>query len=290
LLSAAVNFRHDWRVIPDYLVWPGLALLGAGVGIYGTIIGAGGGFLLVPVLILLYPDLPPESITALSLGVVFFNAASGTQAFVRQKRIDYEAGAIFTLATIPSAVVGALATSLLAAEAFEAAFAVFLAAAGIWLLLPRPTAVRVTPPSRRMRRHSVTDIDEFIYVYWFDPWLALVLGIVIGVVASLFGVGGGIFLVPAMVMLMRMPGHIATATSTFILLFTGGAGALVHLVTGHFAGLAGEEFALAAGSLVGAQVGAVISRRLVHHQEVISRFFSLALLLVAARLLAGVLL
>jgi uncharacterized membrane protein YfcA len=277
-------------VIPDYLVWPGLALLGVGVGIYGTIIGAGGGFLLVPVLIILYPDLPPESITALSLGVVFFNALSGTHAYARQKRIDYEAGLIFTTTTIPSAVLGALATGLLAAEAFEIAFAVFLAVAAVWLLLPRPTAVRTTPPSPRMRRHSITDIDNFTYVYWFDPWLAMLLGLVIGIAASLFGVGGGIFLVPAMVLLMRVPIHIATATSTFVLLFTGGTGAFVHLIAGHYAGLAGEELSLALGSLIGAQVGAVISRRLVNRQQVVARFFSVALLLVSGRMLAVALL
>ena len=272
-------------MIPDYLVWPGLVLLGAGVGIYGTIIGAGGGFLLVPVLLILYPDLPPESITALSLGVVFFNALSGTAAYARQRRIDYEAGLIFAITTIPSAILGALATGLLATEAFEVAFALLLTVAAIWLLVPRPTSLRVTPPSPRMRRHSIADIDGFTYVFSFDTWLALFLGLVIGIVASLFGVGGGIFLVPAMVLLMRMPSHIATATSTFILLFSGGTGAFVHLVTGNYADLAGEEFSLAFGSLLGAQVGAIVSRRLVNRQKVVTRFFSAALLIVAARML-----
>jgi hypothetical protein len=276
--------------MPDYLVWPGLFLLGAGVGIYGTLIGVGGGFLLVPILLYLYPDLPTESITALSLGVVFFNALSGTQAYARQKRIDFEAGLIFAVTTIPSAIIGALATGLLAADEFEVAFAILLVTAAVWLLVPRPTALRITPPSPGIRRHSITDIDNFTYVFSFDPRLALFLGFTIGIVASLFGVGGGIFLVPAMVLLMRMPSHIATATSTFVLLFTGSTGAIVHLVAGHFGGLAAEEFTLAAGSLMGAQVGALLSRRLVNRQQVIARFFSFALLLVAVRLLSGVLL
>jgi hypothetical protein len=276
--------------MPDYLIWPGLFLLGAGVGIYGTLIGVGGGFLLVPILLLLYPDLPTESITALSLGVVFFNALSGSQAYARQKRIDFEAGLIFAVTTVPSAVIGALATGLLAADAFEVAFAVLLIAAAAWLQVPRPTALRIAPPAPRMRRHSITDADNFTYVFSFDPSLALFLGFTIGIGASLFGVGGGIFLVPAMVLLMRIPSHIATATSTFVLLFTGATGALVHLLTGHFDGLATEEISLAAGSLIGAQVGAMFSHRLASRQEVITRFFSLALLLVAVRMLAGALL
>ena len=121
----------------------------------------------------------------------------------------------------------------------------------------------------------------------FDPILALFLGFTIGVGASLFGVGGGIFQVPAMVLLMRMPSHIATSTSTFVLMFTGATGALVHLVLGHYSGLEAEELSLATGSLFGAQIGAVISRHLASRQEVITRFFSLALLIVAARMLLG---
>ena len=276
--------------MPDYLIWPGLLLLGAGVGIYGTLIGVGGGFLLVPILLYLYPDLPHESITALSLGVVFFNALSGSQAYARQRRIDYEAGLIFAITTIPSAVIGALATGLLAADVFEVGFAVLLVVAAVWLQVPHPTALRTAPPAPRMRRHSITDADNFTYVFSFDPWLALFLGFTIGVGAALFGVGGGIFLVPAMVLLMRIPSHIATSTSTFVLMFTGATGALVHLVSGHFGGLAAEELSLAVGSLIGAQFGAAISHRLVNRQHIITSFFSFALVLVAVRLLGGALL
>ena len=55
--------------------------LGLGVGLYGTLIGAGGGFVLMPVLLLLYPEMKPENLTAISLAVVFFNAASGTESY-----------------------------------------------------------------------------------------------------------------------------------------------------------------------------------------------------------------
>jgi len=54
----------------------------------GTIIGAGGGFILLPVLLILYPDEPPEVVTGISLAVSFCNALSGTIAYARQKRIN----------------------------------------------------------------------------------------------------------------------------------------------------------------------------------------------------------
>jgi uncharacterized protein len=276
--------------MPEWLVWPGLVLLGAGVGVYGTIIGAGGGFVLVPLLLILYPNLPHESVTALSLGVVFFNAVSGSAAYARQRRIDFLPGGLFAAATVPGAAIGALLTARLASDAFQVAFAAVLLVAAVWLILPAPSRLRVTPPSRRQIRRMITDAQENTFAYSFDPWLGVGLGFGIGIVASLFGVGGGIFFVPAMVLLMRFPSHIATATSTFVLVFTGGTGALMHVIQGNYAGLELEELCLAVGVLAGAQLGAILSRALAHRQAIVARLFSFALILVAVRMIVASLL
>jgi uncharacterized membrane protein YfcA len=71
-----------------------LCLLGFAVGVFGTLVGAGGGFILTPVLLLVYPKSTPALITAISLIVVFFNAGSGSVAYARQKRIDYRSGGV----------------------------------------------------------------------------------------------------------------------------------------------------------------------------------------------------
>ena len=71
----------------------GLVVLSFGVGVLGTLVGAGGGFVLTPVLLLLYPRSPAQTITAISIGVVFFNALSGSLAYWRQGRTDYRWGA-----------------------------------------------------------------------------------------------------------------------------------------------------------------------------------------------------
>jgi hypothetical protein len=83
------------------------------IGAYGTLIGAGGGFVLVPMLILFYPQEAPEVITSISLAVVFFNALSGSFAYIRLKRVDYRSGILFSAATIPGAILGAMTTSLI---------------------------------------------------------------------------------------------------------------------------------------------------------------------------------
>lgn len=88
------------------LVW--MALLGLGVGAYGTIIGAGGGFVLVPLLLVFFPDYGPEQVTAISLAVVWANATSGSIAHARARRIDYVTGLLFAVASVPGVIAGAL--------------------------------------------------------------------------------------------------------------------------------------------------------------------------------------
>jgi uncharacterized membrane protein YfcA len=60
--------------------------LGLLIGTFGTLIGAGGGFILVPILLLVYPNEKAELITSISLAVVFFNAMSGSAAYARRSR------------------------------------------------------------------------------------------------------------------------------------------------------------------------------------------------------------
>ena len=269
--------------MPDALVWPGLILLGVAVGAYGTMIGAGGGFVLVPVLLLLYPGDPPELVTSISLAVVFFNALSGTTAYIRQRRVDYLAANAFALATVPGALAGAFAVSLFARRLFDGVFALVLLLAAAFLLLgPSGRVVQ-----RRYRRGEVTrritDALGDTYVYSYSLPLGVVLSLAVGFVSSLLGIGGGIIHVPAMVQLLRFPAHVATATSHYVLTVTALTGTLVHVLAGDLEGGYARTGALAAGVLIGAQLGARLSLRL--GGLGIVRLLALALAAVAVRLL-----
>src|SRR5258708_8092305 len=112
-----------------------LAPLGFAIGLYGTLVGAGGGSLLVPALLLLFPKEKPAIITAMSLAVVFFNAYSGTIAYVRMGRVDYRAGTLFTLASLPGATVGALLVREMPRAVFEPVFGSLLLALGGFLFV-----------------------------------------------------------------------------------------------------------------------------------------------------------
>jgi uncharacterized membrane protein YfcA len=269
--------------MPDILVWPGLVLLGVVVGAYGTMIGAGGGFVLVPILLLLYPDRPPELITSISIGVVFFNAISGTFAYIRHRRIDYLGANTFALATIPGAIAGTFATAYVPRTIFNVIFAVVLLI-GAFVLIVRPEPRVVGRTNRRGEVvRMITDRHGDTFIFSYNLWLGIFISSAVGFLAALLGIGGGLIHVPVMIQVLHFPAHIATATSHYILTVTAGTSATVHLIQGNYEGGYWETIALAAGVIIGAQIGALLSARV--HGIVIVRLMAVALLALGLRLL-----
>lgn len=260
-----------------------LVALGFAVGTYGTIIGLGGGFILVPILLFLYPDLEPEEITSISLAVVFANTASGSIAYARQGRIDYRTGAIFAAASAPGVIAGAYVVHWIPQRLFILIFAfLLLALAGITL---RGRTQRLRPPLRGpgvIRRSLFTGGRTYLYSYYL--WQGALLSLGVGFLSSLLGIGGGAIHVPAMIVWLHFPVEIAVATSQFILVFMSGGATSIHLISGTLAGSSlGKAVALGLGTIPGAQVGARIAYRLKPRQVLF--LLAIALFGLSARLL-----
>lgn len=267
---------------PEYL-W--LLPLGFGVGTFGTLIGAGGGFILVPVLLLLYPHESPELITSISLVVVFCNALSGSVSYARMQRIDYRSGRSFALATIPGAILGSLAVSYIPRRLFDGIFGVVMVAVGTYLYLKKPPVPAEIPaelPTAHTTRHLV-DREGHSYVYAFDRRIGILISLFVGFFSSLLGIGGGIIHVPMMVNLLAFPVHIATATSHFILSIMALTGTLTNIVTGKFDHGYLRALLLSLGVLAGAQLGARLSKKI--HGGLILKGLALALALAGLRIL-----
>jgi uncharacterized protein len=255
------------------------AALGLGIGTYGTLVGAGGGFLLVPLFLLLH-GLDPATAAGTSLAIVTVNAASGALGYIRKKKVDYRAGFSFALATVPGAIAGTFLTAAFSGQAFTRVFGGFLLCIAAYLLMRKPPALAAQPPRKgwgMVERKLGTD------VYAYHEPLGLGISGGVGVISSWFGIGGGILHVPAMVELLKFPVPIAVATSQFVLFFTALVGATTHAFAGHL------DVPLAVstgvGAVVGAQVGVWLSTRL--KGTVILRYLSLALIGVGLRLLFG---
>ena len=130
-----------------------LVLLGFAVGAYGTIVGAGGGFLLVPALLILYPGYSQQEITSISLFVVLATAVSGSIAYARRRLIDYRTALIFAAVSIPAGFAGAFAVRLLPRSAFDVTFGVLLIVLATYLSLTlargeRPAVREPVAPGR----------------------------------------------------------------------------------------------------------------------------------------------
>lgn len=261
--------------------------LGFVVGAYGTIVGAGGGFVLVPVLLLVYPDEDPVAITSISLGVVFFNALSGSAAYARLKRIDYRTGLAFAAASLPGAVAGALFVHEVPRGAFDLLFGAVLLVVAMYTMwaVGRPVVMREPLRGRFVLTRTMPGASEGeVYRYSYNMLHGILFSAAIGFFSSLLGIGGGIIHVPVMTTILRFPVHVATATSQFVLTFMAGEGSVVHLLNGD---LADDNLVrallISVGAIPGAQVGARIAQRF--GGPMIARLLAVALIVVGGRLL-----
>ncbi len=262
----------------------GLLLLGAGVGTIGTIIGAGGGFILVPVLALFDPNLPAANVTAISFGMIVFNAASGSVAYLRQRRVDLASAIPFAIATLPGGVLGAIATHAITRGTFDVLFGLMLIALALFIVFRRPPATRAASRGRWTVHREWTDASGTTHSYDVNLALGMAFSLAIGFAASLFGIGGGTILVPLLVAVLAFPPHIATATSTFVLLVTAIAGTITHLGAGDLDGFYGETVMLGIGALAGGQIGAKLAPRI--GSRALVRFVAVALGFAGVRLAA----
>ena len=259
-----------------------LVLLGFAVGAFGTIVGAGGGFILTPILLILYPHESAQTLTAISLTAVFFNAASGSLAYARQRRIDFRSGTIFALATVPGAIGGAVLVGVVSRQGFDAIMGVVLAALAILLIAGERWPLREARGHLELR--VLTDRAGETYEYSVPVIRGAIYSLAVGFLSSFLGIGGGVIHVPLLVRALGFPTHIATATSHFVLAIMAGTGTITHIVIGsfHHHGLR-RTIALSAGVVAGAQFGAKISLRL--QARVIQWLLAVALIALSARLL-----
>ena len=231
----------------------GLIVLGAAVGAFGTLIGAGGGFLLVPLLLLLF-RLPHSTAVGTSLALVFLNAASGSVAYLRQRRVDLTLGWKFALATVPGAILGAFVSRALSTTVFSLVFGVVLLAIAAVLASGRTMA-----PSRRADLRRLVDLGGETHAYAVDAWKGVAVSFVVGLMSSVLGIGGGIVHVPFLIVVLSLPVHVATATSHFVLSISSLVGASTFWALGDVD--VRITLLMGAGVLIGAQLGARASLR-----------------------------
>lgn len=253
------------------------SILGFIVGSVGTLIGAGGGFILIPILLYKFPESTAAEITALSLLIVAANAASGSIAYSRRMQIHWKSAIFYTLSGIPGTIIGVELSTNVDRSLYEKIFGALLVVLSTFLLykahLRKPKVLAHVDRARDFHVSTKTII------------IGCCISSAVGLVASFAGLGGGIIHVPLLSEALHYPIHLATGTSHFILAVTAAIAVYGHFVAGDYANL--EPFVpfLLLSVVIGAQVGARISK-LVPRKTILTLLAS-ALIIVGLRLLVA---
>ncbi len=119
--------------------WVTVAGIGGCVGLLTGLLGVGGGFLIVPALVLL-ADLPMKQAIGTSLLVITMNSLSGFAGYLGQVTIDWSGMGLFTLTAIAGVLLGTRLAGRVPQARLRQFFAVFLVVVGAFILLEkRPT-------------------------------------------------------------------------------------------------------------------------------------------------------
>jgi len=244
-------------------------LLGAVVGFSLGLVGGGGSILTVPLLVYAMGEPVSEAIGT-ALAIVGANALVGFIGHWRERRVDVRTGASFGLAGTVGAVAGAWLGHLLPGGQILFLFALLMLVTA--LAMGRRGAlqhVAVMPGTRGD-------------LLGRTPWPTLVLtGIGVGLLTGFFGVGGGFVIVPALVVVLRMPMPRAVGTSLLIITINSAVGLVAHLRYGGIDLRTGLLFI--AGGVVGTLLGTRLAGRV--SEKRLRQTFAVGLVAVSCYLL-----
>ncbi|WP_287586240.1 sulfite exporter TauE/SafE family protein [Candidatus Borrarchaeum sp.] len=245
------------------------ALAGIGVGFIAALLGLGGGFIMVPLLNLVF-GIPIRQSIGTSLFTIVFTSSSSSVEYVRKRVTDLKLGAMMIPFTITGAVIGANVSVLIPEDILKAIFGVVLFIASVRMFLKKNNKDKLGLQSDTEEDVSgskflcvsriCTEPDGTQFEYTVSIPLIALFGFCAGLVSGLLGVGGGIIQVPVLNLIFGIPIHIAIATSLFIIIFTSSFGMTTHLLLGNV--ILSIGVLLAIGTVIGGQIGARAAQKI----------------------------
>ena len=251
-----------------------LVIFGFFIGILASMTGVGGGVFIVPILTFFYDFTPLSSATGTSLTAIIFTAIASTVNYARQKRIYYKTGLLLVVTAAPGAYIGGYIAKITQEKLLGLIFGVFL------ILVAIRTVFSLVRKRSADNALSVKTDAELIRSGKIII-IGVALGFFGGFASGLLGIGGGTLIVPILTFALGMPIHLATATSMFTMIFTATSGVAEY----YQAGLVNFPVALlvAAGTVVGAQVGAYTSKKISNRN--LTAIFSIMLIVAGTNMI-----
>ncbi|MUK89996.1 TSUP family transporter [Ornithinibacillus sp. L9] len=265
-------------------------IIGISTAFVGSLVGLGGGVILIPSLLLLNQSFDmfswatPQAIVGISLFAMIFTSLSSTLTYYKSGRVDYKTGLWFLFGSIPGGVIGSWLNQFVDTDSFLLYFGMLM------ILITGLFSLKRRQPSEnavnKYKKQRTFEVNGFTYNYSISVWQAIVLSLLVGTLSGLFGIGGGSIMVPAMILLFGIPTHIATATSMFIIFFTSLIGASTHVMLGHIA----WEYLLffIPGAWIGGRLGAKTNQIL--RAETLEKILRILLIIIGIRMIVDSLL
>jgi uncharacterized membrane protein YfcA len=249
--------------------------MGAGVGFLSGMFGVGGGFLMTPLLI--FYNIPPAVAVATEANQIVASSFSGAIAHFRRATVDIKLGIVLLVGGIMGAAVGVVIFSFLREAGqldliISILYVVFLGTIGSLMVVESLNAIRKNWGAEAAVATEVPKQQSWIANLPFKMRFhrsqlylsvipVLVLGMLVGILASIMGVGGGFIMVPAMIYLLRVPTNVVIGTSLFQIMFVtmfttvaqSAANQTVDIVL---------ALILMVGGVIGAQFGAQAGQKL----------------------------
>ncbi len=223
--------------------------------------GIGGGILLVPLLVHALRHSQHEA-QGTSLAFFIVTALIASIPYIRADSIPWALLGMLALGAVPGVMTGAAFAKRISARRLKAIFGIAILASAARLFAAPPMAAAGT--------------------VWAAPWNVL-LGFGIGTFAGLLGVGGGILLVPVLVLGQGLGQHSAQGVALALIVPIGVVGAISYWRHGHSVPRLMPPLFL--GGAVGGWIGATGAHAL--RGPVLTRLFAILLVVVAARMIFG---
>lgn len=237
-------------------------------GLLGSLLGLGGGIILVPALTLLMKVDIRFAIGA-SIVSVIATSSGAAISYIRDEVVNLRLGMVLELATVSGAIMGASIANFVSGSWLYIAFAAVMAYSAISMFRKnRDTSLEMAsdpPPSDpladRLKLHGKYRISSNAQIEYFvcRTKLGAFFSMIAGVMSGLLGIGGGVLKVPVMHLLMGVPLKSATATSNFMIGVTAAASAGIYFSRGQINPFITAPVAI--GVLVGASIGARLLHR-----------------------------
>ncbi len=233
-------------------------------GVFGAIVGLGGGVVIVPVLTILFGVDIHFAIGA-SIVAIIGTSSGAASTYVRDKMTNLRVGMFLELGSTAGAITGAAIAAYTNSVALKIVFGVILLVTVILQLMKIGEDIPRSPELKGLAkrlglRGSYTETDGSAIEYSAArPASGLAGTAVAGVLSGLLGIGGGGFKVLSMDLAMRLPMKVSTTTSNFMIGVTAAASAGIYFARGDVNPLIVAPVAL--GILIGAVVGARLLMR-----------------------------